>query len=45
MVANKLVAEGWTVRHLGIKKGESPKHELWDVARVDDAQIVYDRED
>lgn len=44
MLADKLVTEGWAVRHLGIKKGEAPKHELWNVARVEaDGEIVYDR--
>lgn len=44
MVSDALVAKGWEVRHLGMKKeGDGIVHHIWDIARVgEDGELVYD---
>lgn len=43
MIADALVARGWNVQHLGIRKRGSVEHVLWEIARVDDSgNLIYD---
>jgi uncharacterized protein (DUF488 family) len=41
LVADRLTIDGWLVTHL-LAAGKSEPHVLWDAARVDDGQLVYD---
>ena len=43
MIADALVVRGRNVQHLGIKMGQSMRHVLWEIARVDDSgNLIYD---
>lgn len=43
MIADALVVDGWDVRHVGVKKGETMKHVVWEIARSDgDGELIYD---
>ncbi|KAL5345130.1 hypothetical protein ACLOAV_010086 [Pseudogymnoascus australis] len=43
MIADRLVANNWIVEHIGFPIGQSVRHVLWDIARIDsDGEIVYD---
>lgn len=41
LIADRLVADGWTVTHL-IAPGKSEPHRLWDAARAVGGRLVYD---
>jgi uncharacterized protein (DUF488 family) len=41
MIADRLTVDGWTVTHL-LAPGKSETHSLWDAARVEDGDLVYD---
>jgi uncharacterized protein (DUF488 family) len=41
LVADRLTIDGWLVTHL-LAAGKSEPHRLWDAARIDDGQLVYD---
>lgn len=44
VLADRLVADGWEVRHLIKASAEPEPHGLWDLARVTaDGRLVYDR--
>ncbi|KAH6679000.1 HhH-GPD domain-containing protein [Halenospora varia] len=42
MIADALLVEGWDAQHLGVKKGEAMKHVLWEIARTDYGELIYD---
>ena len=42
MLSDRLTADGWEVVHL-LAPGKSEPHRMWDVARVVDGRVVYDR--
>jgi len=41
LVADRLTVDGWTVTHL-FAPGKSAPHVLWDAARIDNGNLVYD---
>ena len=41
LVADRLTVDGWTVTHL-FAPGKSEPHVLWDAARIDNGNLVYD---
>jgi uncharacterized protein (DUF488 family) len=41
LVADRLTVDGWLVTHL-LAPGKSEPHRLWDAARIDDGNLVYD---
>ena len=41
LVADRLTVDGWLVTHL-LAPGKSEPHRLWDAARLDDGNLVYD---
>jgi uncharacterized protein (DUF488 family) len=41
LIADRLTVDGWTVTHL-VGPNKSEPHELWNVARVTDGQLIYD---
>jgi uncharacterized protein (DUF488 family) len=41
LVADRLTVDGWTVTHL-FAPGKSEPHVLWDTARIDNGNLVYD---
>jgi uncharacterized protein (DUF488 family) len=41
LLADRLTVDGWTVTHL-FAPGKSEPHVLWDTARIDDGDLVYD---
>lgn len=43
MISDVLVSQGWRVRHLGVSS-ESTGHTLWDIARSEDGELVYNNE-
>jgi len=41
LIADRLTVDGWTVTHL-FAPGKSEPHTLWDAARIDNGDLVYD---
>ena len=41
LVADRLTVDGWTVTHL-FAPGKSEPHVLWDAARIENGNLVYD---
>jgi uncharacterized protein (DUF488 family) len=41
LIADRLTLDGWSVTHL-FAPGKSDLHVLWDAARVDDGNLMYD---
>ena len=41
LIADRLTADGWTVTHL-FAPGKSEPHVLWDAARMENGDLVYD---
>ena len=41
LIADRLTADGWAVTHL-FAPGKSEPHVLWDTARIDNGNLVYD---
>ncbi|KFY01741.1 hypothetical protein O988_02565, partial [Pseudogymnoascus sp. VKM F-3808] len=45
LIADKLVADGWIVKHMGLRAKEVVDHVMWNIARVElDGDVVYDLE-
>ncbi|KFY24325.1 hypothetical protein V493_05304 [Pseudogymnoascus sp. VKM F-4281 (FW-2241)] len=43
MIADRLVADNWTVRHMGLRAKESVEHKMWNIARVAlNGEVYYD---
>ena len=41
LIADRLTVDGWTVTHL-LAPGKSEPHTLWEAARIQDGNLVYD---
>jgi len=41
LIADRLTVDGWRVTHL-LAPGKGEPHVLWDAARIDDGNLVYD---
>ncbi|OBT96903.1 hypothetical protein VE01_05515 [Pseudogymnoascus verrucosus] len=44
MIADRLVADNWTVKHMGLKVKECVDHVMWNISRkAPDGEVVYDK--
>ncbi|KFZ06061.1 hypothetical protein V501_07765 [Pseudogymnoascus sp. VKM F-4519 (FW-2642)] len=44
MIADRLVADNWTVKHMGLKAKECVDHVMWNISRkAPDGEVVYDK--